>query len=172
MNIVTPAFVRQRGLPVQPLKDILDGGLSLGVVGGSSASPTGYVIIKVGVKGVAGYEEDQIALVVADASSFSARVPVTLGTATLRRVVNVMREEEMKQMGDAWDVVRAASLGLPMALAIIGGMPERFAPFLESVTLAGGGQRRLTRLRMADVAEGDHIPPPVCPRARIDHAVL
>jgi alkanesulfonate monooxygenase SsuD/methylene tetrahydromethanopterin reductase-like flavin-dependent oxidoreductase (luciferase family) len=26
---------------------------------------------------------------------------------------------------------RAASLGLPMALAIIGGMPERFAPFVE-----------------------------------------
>lgn len=28
-------------------------------------------------------------------------------------------------------VVRAATLGLPMALAIIGGMPERFAPFLD-----------------------------------------
>lgn len=26
-------------------------------------------------------------------------------------------------------MVRAASLGMPMALAIIGGMPERFAPF-------------------------------------------
>jgi probable LLM family oxidoreductase len=28
-------------------------------------------------------------------------------------------------------VVRAASMGLPMALAIIGGMPERFAPFFD-----------------------------------------
>jgi len=32
--------------------------------------------------------------------------------------------------GTPESVVRAASLGLPMALAIIGGMPERFAPFL------------------------------------------
>lgn len=31
--------------------------------------------------------------------------------------------------GTPQSVVRAASLGLPMALAIIGGMPERFAPF-------------------------------------------
>ncbi|MCQ3929149.1 MAG: LLM class flavin-dependent oxidoreductase [Chloroflexi bacterium] len=31
--------------------------------------------------------------------------------------------------GTPESVVRAASLGLPMALAIIGGMPERFAPF-------------------------------------------
>ena len=33
--------------------------------------------------------------------------------------------------GTPESVVRAASLGLPMALAIIGGQPERFAPFLE-----------------------------------------
>ena len=33
--------------------------------------------------------------------------------------------------GTPQSVVRAASLGLPMALAIIGGMPERFAPFVE-----------------------------------------
>lgn len=33
--------------------------------------------------------------------------------------------------GTPESVVRAAGLGLPMALAIIGGMPERFAPFIE-----------------------------------------
>ena len=33
--------------------------------------------------------------------------------------------------GNPESAVRAGSLGLPMALAIIGGMPERFAPFAE-----------------------------------------
>ena len=33
--------------------------------------------------------------------------------------------------GNAGSAVRAGALGLPMALAIIGGMPERFAPFAE-----------------------------------------
>ncbi|MEP7134501.1 MAG: LLM class flavin-dependent oxidoreductase [Chloroflexota bacterium] len=33
--------------------------------------------------------------------------------------------------GTPESVVRAATLGLPMALAIIGGQPERFAPYLE-----------------------------------------
>ena len=33
--------------------------------------------------------------------------------------------------GTPESVVRAASLGLPMALAIIGGMPERFQPFTD-----------------------------------------
>jgi len=33
--------------------------------------------------------------------------------------------------GTPQSVIRAATLGLPMALAIIGGMPERFVPFVE-----------------------------------------
>ncbi len=33
--------------------------------------------------------------------------------------------------GTPESAIRAATLGLPMALAIIGGMPERFAPFFE-----------------------------------------
>src|SRR4051812_31872134 len=33
--------------------------------------------------------------------------------------------------GNPESVIRAGTLGLPMALAIIGGMPERFAPFVK-----------------------------------------
>lgn len=40
--------------------------------------------------------------------------------------------------GTPQSVVRAATLGLPMALAIIGGMPERFAPLIELYRKAAG----------------------------------
>jgi probable LLM family oxidoreductase len=39
--------------------------------------------------------------------------------------------------GTPQSAVRAGTLGLPMALAIIGGMPERFAPFVEIYRQAG-----------------------------------
>jgi probable LLM family oxidoreductase len=39
--------------------------------------------------------------------------------------------------GNPGSAVRAGGLGLPMALAIIGGMPERFAPFVELYREAG-----------------------------------
>jgi probable LLM family oxidoreductase len=48
--------------------------------------------------------------------------------------------------GNPESAVRAGALGLPMALAIIGGMPERFAPFAEL-------HRRAAR-------EAGHDPPP------------
>jgi alkanesulfonate monooxygenase SsuD/methylene tetrahydromethanopterin reductase-like flavin-dependent oxidoreductase (luciferase family) len=40
--------------------------------------------------------------------------------------------------GNPESAVRAGSLGLPMALAIIGGMPERFVPFADLYRRAGG----------------------------------
>jgi probable LLM family oxidoreductase len=49
--------------------------------------------------------------------------------------------------GNPQSVVRAGVLGLPMALAIIGGLPERFAPFVE--------------LHRRAVAEVGHEPLPV-----------
>ena len=40
--------------------------------------------------------------------------------------------------GNPQSAARAGALGLPMALAIIGGMPERFVPFAETFRAAGG----------------------------------
>jgi probable LLM family oxidoreductase len=48
--------------------------------------------------------------------------------------------------GTPESAVRAGALGLPMALAIIGGMPERFAPFAE--------------LHRRAAAEAGHVPSP------------
>ena len=57
--------------------------------------PLGYVVIRVQVHGVWGYDEDQIALIIPDFSNFAMRVPIILGTSTIGRVVNVMKEAEM-----------------------------------------------------------------------------
>ena len=44
----------------------------------------GYVIIRVQVDGVWGYDEDQIALIIPDFSRFVVRVPIILGMPTIR----------------------------------------------------------------------------------------
>jgi alkanesulfonate monooxygenase SsuD/methylene tetrahydromethanopterin reductase-like flavin-dependent oxidoreductase (luciferase family) len=49
--------------------------------------------------------------------------------------------------GTPESAVRAGALGLPMALAIIGGMPERFAPFAE--------------IHRRAAIEAGHAPPPL-----------
>ena len=65
--------------------------------------------------------------------------------------------------GNPESAIRAGTLGLPMALAIIGGLPERFAPFAELHRRAGAAGRprpapgavdQLARLHRRNVAAG------------------
>ena len=60
--------------------------------------------------GVQGYNEDQIALIIPDFSNYAMRVPVILGTLTIGRVVNVMREAEMDALAMLWVNARVAHL--------------------------------------------------------------
>ena len=60
--------------------------------------------------GVWGYNEHQIALVILDFSNFATRVPIILGTPTIGRVINVMREAEMDALAMPWANARAAHL--------------------------------------------------------------
>ena len=57
-----------------------------------------------------GYDKDQIALIIPDHSNFALRVPIILGTPTIGRVVNVMREVEMDALAMPWANARAAHL--------------------------------------------------------------
>ena len=50
--------------------------------------------------------------------------------------------------------VRAGTLGLPMALAIIGGLPERFAPFAELHRRGRRGRRATAGSRSASTRTG------------------
>ena len=70
----------------------------------------GYVVIWVQVDRVQGYDEDQIALIIPDFSNFATRVPIILGTPTIGRVVNVMREAETDTLATPWANARAAHL--------------------------------------------------------------
>ena len=61
------------------------GKLSLHLVGldGQCTCPLGFVIVRLQVMEVAGYDEDVVFLVVPDDSAFDKRVPLVMGTCTL-----------------------------------------------------------------------------------------
>ena len=79
-------------------------------LGGWHTCPLGFVIARLQVKEVAGYDEDVIFLVVPDESTFGRRVPIVIGTCTLVQVINVIKESEMDQISTPWVTVRLAQL--------------------------------------------------------------
>ena len=114
VNSVMPAYVRRHRLGVHPISE-LDHSLNpfwdripLVGLGGGCVEPTGFTLMRVQIEGMPHYDEQQVVFVLDDPSGFSARIPVILGTPTINRVVQTMKELEMHDAPSEWQAVRVA----------------------------------------------------------------
>ena len=69
-------------------------------LGGISVEPIGFVMMNIKVPCVQGYDEDQIAIVMDDPGM--TEWPVILGTPTLYRVMEVIKESEIFKLAVPW----------------------------------------------------------------------
>ena len=105
-----PEFVRARGYPVLPLEKLVNHPVNLVGIGGWHMCPFGFVIARLQVKEVAEYDEYVVFLVIPDQSTFSRWVPIMLGTCTLGRIINSIKEIELDQLVMPWATIRLAQL--------------------------------------------------------------
>ena len=110
VNTITPRYVNEHSLQVGPITDLMGSKVACVWLGNAYTRPLGYVVIRVQVDGVWGYDEDQITLVIPDFSNFATKVPVILGIPTIGHVVNIMKEAEMDALAMPWANARAAHL--------------------------------------------------------------
>ena len=107
---VTLEFIEVHSLDVGSLSDLADGTLGINSLGTVFSQPLGYVIIRVQVVGVWGYDEDQVALVMPDPNVFGSQVLVTLGTPTINQIINVIKESEIDEFSASLNELRIAQL--------------------------------------------------------------
>ena len=110
VNTIMPAFVQQCGFPVLLLVDLADHPLNLVGLGRKCTSLLGFIILHVQVRGIAGYDEDVVFLVVPDESEFGCRVPLVIGTCTIGRIINIIWESEIDHLSTPWAMVQMAQL--------------------------------------------------------------
>ena len=79
-------------------------------LGNAYTQPLAYVIVKVQVDGVQGYNEEQMALVDLDLSNFMERILIILRTPTISCIVNVMKQREIDALAMPWVNARVAHL--------------------------------------------------------------
>ena len=70
----------------------------------------GFVILRMQVWGVTGYDKDAVFLVVPDESNFRRRVPLVVGTCTISRLINVIHDSEIDSLAMLWSTMRVAQL--------------------------------------------------------------
>ena len=71
VNTVTPNYVCHYDFPMLSLGDLINHPLNLVRLGGTQMHPLGFVILRVWVEKIAGYDEDMVFLVVPDESDFA-----------------------------------------------------------------------------------------------------
>ena len=79
-------------------------------LGGQCTCPLGFVIVRLQVKEVAGYDKGIVFLVVPDGSAFGKRVLLVIGTCTLAQVINVIKESEIDKILTLWVTVHLGQL--------------------------------------------------------------
>ena len=114
VNSVMPAYVCQHNLGVHPISE-LDHSLNpysdhipLVGLGSEQVEPLGFTLMRVQIEGMPHYDEHQVLFVLDDPSAFSAGIPVILGTPTINRVIQTMKETEMHNTPAEWQTARVA----------------------------------------------------------------
>ena len=104
VNLVTPEFIRDRGLEVGSIQELNkhNGHIPLSGLGGRVTEPLGYVMLRVQIPYVPSYDEDQVVLVVLEDTNFLRKCQVVLGTPTINRAIRAMKESEMENAPEAW----------------------------------------------------------------------
>ena len=110
VNTIMPAFMQQYGFPVLPLEDLVDHPLNLVGLGGTCPSPLGFVILRVQVWGITGYDEDGVFLMVPHESEFGRRLPLVIGTCMIGQIINVIRESKINHLSMPWATARMVQL--------------------------------------------------------------
>ena len=100
LNFMTPTYARWRNMNVFPLErlaeEVVDAIPPIQGIGGIMVQPTGFVIVRVQIPCVAGYDEDQVAIVLDNPGM--KECPKILGTPTLYRVMEVIKESEISTL--------------------------------------------------------------------------
>ena len=110
VNTVMPGYVHQHEFPALPLCDLVDHPLNLVGLGVMRTDPLGFVILRLQFNKITGYDKDMVFLMVPDESEFSQYVPIVIGTCTLGRIINVIKESNMDRLFTPWAMVRASCL--------------------------------------------------------------
>ena len=104
LNFITPPYVQERGMDIMSLDYLAQeiGGTIPPIrgIGGIPVEPLGFVMMNVKVPCVQGYDEDQIAIVMDDPDM--SECPVILGSPTLYRVMEVIKESEISKLAVPW----------------------------------------------------------------------
>ena len=104
LNFITLAYAQEQGMDIMSLDYLAQeiGGPIPPIrgIGGIPVEPVGFIMMNVRVPCVQGYDEDQVTIVMDDPDM--SECLVILGTPTIYRVMEVIKESEISKLAVPW----------------------------------------------------------------------
>ena len=104
LNFITLAYAQEQGMDIMSLDYLareIGGPIpAIRGIGSIPVEPVGFVMMNVKVHCVQGYDEDQVTIVRDDPDM--SECPVILGTPTIYRVMEVIKESEISKLAVPW----------------------------------------------------------------------
>ena len=110
VNMITQECVMALGLQMGPLTDLHEGGITIDQPFNYEGWPIGYVIMRVQIDGISGYDKDQVMLITWTSTEFVHKVPIILGTPTTDRMIATLKESEIDELATLWAYIRKSML--------------------------------------------------------------
>ena len=110
VNMITPECIAALGLQVGPLTDLCKGGITTDQPFNYEGQPIGYIIMRVQIDGISGYDKDQVVLVVQSSTEFTHKVPIILGMPTTNWAIAALKESKIDELATPWACVRKSTL--------------------------------------------------------------
>ena len=104
LNFITPAYAQERGMDIMSLDYLawkIGGPIPpITGIGSIPVEPVGFVMMNVKMPCVQGYDEDQVTIIMDDPDM--SECLVILGTPTIYRVMEVIKESEISKLAVPW----------------------------------------------------------------------
>ena len=110
VNMITSECVAALGLQVGPLTDLCKGCITVDQPFNYEGWPIGYIIMRVQIDGISGYDEDQVVLIAQSCAKFVHRVPIILGMPTTDQAIAILKESEIDELATPWACIRKSTL--------------------------------------------------------------
>ena len=109
VNMITPKCMVTLGYQVGPLMDLHKGGITVDQPFNYEGWPIGYIVMRVQIDRISGYDNIQVALIAWSSTEFAHKAPLILWMPTTDWAIATLKESEIDELTTPWACIRKST---------------------------------------------------------------
>ena len=105
-DLMTQAYAKARNFSIRLMTELSDHFINLRLAAGFKTTLSGYIKYNLQIPGISSNNSNRVALVAEDHTSFSRKVPLTIGMKMEDTILEALKKGEIKMLDSVWKRVK------------------------------------------------------------------